>query len=102
MFDVWLGGVELTTAVLILSGIVLFSVQLLICFRVKRTAIRLLPVLLFSVPTLFFIAMAAVKSGWDSLGYIVLAVFAGVMTLSCGAAWAVWALIRLMQKKKAH
>lgn len=48
MFDVWMGDIELTTAVLIFSVVVLLPIQLLLCFRVKSKAIRLLPVVLLS------------------------------------------------------
>ena len=58
MFDVWMGDIELTTAVLIFSIIVLLPFQLLLCFKVKSKSIRLLPIILLSIPTLIFIVMS--------------------------------------------
>lgn len=100
MFDIWMGDIELTTAVLIFSIIVLLPIQLLLCFRVKSTVIRLLPIILLSIPTLIFIVMSTTTHGWDGLGYIFLAIFAGFMMLICGVAWGVWAIIKHKQKKK--
>ena len=48
MFDVWMNDIELTTAVLIFSIFILLPVQLLLCFKVKSSILRLLPVILLS------------------------------------------------------
>ena len=102
MFDVWMGDIELTTAVLIFSLIVLLPIQLLLCFKVKSKAIRLLPIILLSIPTLIFIVMSTTTQGWDGLGYIFLAVFTGFMMLICGVGWGIWAISKLIKKKKCN
>lgn len=102
MFDVWMGDIELTTAVLIFSIIVLLPFQLLLCFKVKSKAIRLLPVILLSIPTLIFIGMAITIPGWDGLGYIFLAIFTGFMMFMCGVAWGIWTITKLIKKKKSN
>ena len=75
MFDVWSGDTELTIIALIVSVAVILPVQLLLCFKIRKIVIRLLPVMVLSVLTAMLSLLAAVTSGWDSLGYIVLAVF---------------------------
>ena len=100
MFDIWIGDIELTTAVLIFSIIVLLPVQLLLCFKVKRKIIRSLPIILLTIPTLIFMIMAAATQGWDSLGYLFLAIFTGFMMLICGVAWSIWAITKHKQRKK--
>lgn len=102
MFDVWIGDIEFTTAVLVFSVIVLLLIQLLFCFRVKNKVIRLLPVILLSIFTIFWVVMASTATGWDNLGYIFLAVFIGFMWLMCGMAWGIWAIIKLAKKKKGN
>ena len=99
MFDVWMGDIELTTFVLIFSIVVLLPVQLLLCFKVKSKAIRLLPVILFTILTLCFIVMSIAVTGWDGLGYIFLAIFTGFMLLMCGIGWGIWAIIKRRSKK---
>ena len=98
--DIWMGDIELTTAVLVFSIIVLLPIQLLLCFRIKSKVIRLLPIILLSIPTLIFIFMSTTTQGWDGLGYVFLAIFTGFMMLNCGVAWGIWAIIKRKQKKK--
>lgn len=102
MFDVWMGDIELTTAVLIFSLVVLLPIQLLLCFKVKSKAIRLLPIILLSIPTLIFIVMSTTTQDWDGLGYIFLAVFTGFMMLICCVGWGIWAISKLIKKKKCN
>ena len=102
MFDVWMGDIELTTAVLIFSIVVLLPIQLLLCFKVKSRAIRLLPVILLSIPTIIFTVMSVAITGWDGLGYIFLAIFTGFMLLMCGVGWGIWAISKHIKKKKAN
>lgn len=99
MFDMWIGDIELTTAVLIFSVVVLLPLQLLLCFKAKSKAIRLLPVILLPIPTIFFVIMSVVSTGWDSLGYIFLAIFTGFMLFMCGVGWGIWAINKLIKKK---
>ncbi len=98
MFDVWSGNGELTIIALIVSVAVILPVQLLLCFKIRKIVIRLLPVMVLSVSTAVLSLLAAVTSGWDSLGYIVLAVFTGIMLLVCGGAWGIWAIAKRMKK----
>ena len=100
MFDVWIGDTELTTLVLIFSIIVVLPIQLLLCFKVKSRAIRLLPVILLSIPTIIFVMMSVVITGWDGLGYIFLAIFTGFMLLMCGVGWGIWAITKSVKKRK--
>lgn len=102
MFDIWMGDMEITTVVLILSIAVLLPGQLLLCFKVKRRAIRLLPVILLAIPTSLCVVMAIVTSGWGSIGYLLLAILAGFMLLVCGLAWAIWAAAKLVRKKREN
>jgi len=102
MFDVWMGDIELTTAVLIFSIVALLPIQLLLCFKVKSRAIRLLPVILLSIPTIIFTVMSVAITGWDGLGYIFLAIFTGFMLLMCGVGWGIWAISKLIKKKKGN
>lgn len=100
MFDVWMGDIELTTFVLIFSIVVLLPVQLLLCFKVKSKAIRLMPVVVLSIPTIIFTVMSVAIAGWDGLGYIFLVIFTGFMLLMCGIGWGVWWIINRKKQSK--
>ena len=100
MFDVWMGDIELTTAIYIFSVIVLLPVQLHLCFKAKSKAIRLLPVMVLSIATIIFAVMSVAITGWDGLGYVFLAIFTGFMLLMCGMGWGIWWIVK--RKKQAR
>ena len=102
MFDVWIGDIELIKTVLVLSVGILLLIQLLLCFKVKNKIIRLLPVTLLSIVTIFFVAMASTATDWENLGYIFPAIFIGFMWIGCCMAWGIWAIIKLVKKKKGN
>ena len=79
--------------VLILS-VVILTVQFLFCFKVKNTIVRLIPVCLFSCLTLVFTALIFVFEGWDSLGFLLLAICSAVLLLVCGLGWGIWRLVK--------
>jgi len=93
MFDVWLGEMELTTLTLLLSVFLLLPLQLLLCFKIRSRILRLLPVILCSLLVGIFLLLALCTPGWDGLGYIFLALFAGFMLTACGIGWLIWAII---------
>lgn len=99
MFDVWFGEIELTTLVLILTLFVLLPVQIYLCFRVRNLFARLLPVILLSGLILIYITMGMSDSGWDTVGYTLLAILTGFMLLACGIVWGVWAVMRFYRNK---
>lgn len=100
MFDVWLGDIELTRLTGIVSAAALLPVQLLLCFKVKRLAVRLAPVILLSALLALFVVLWISTPGWDGLGYAFLAVFTGVMMLMCGAGWGIWAAAYGLKKRR--
>ncbi len=100
MFDVYYGDIELTTLTLIISVVILLPIQLLLCFKVKSLSIRLLPIIILSVLAVAFIIMNLSTPGWDGLGYIFLAIYAGFMIFMCGIGWGIWAIINKKKKKQ--
>ena len=102
MFDVWLGNIELTTFFLIFSVAVLLPIQLLLCFKVKSKLVRLLPVIILSALIIAFIVLSATAQGWDNLGYLFLAIFAGMMLLMDGIGWGIWAMIKAAKERTSH
>lgn len=98
MFSIWWGEIELTTLVLLLTVFVVVPVQIFLCFRVKNLFARLLPVILLSGVLLIYIVMGLSGSGWDTLGYTLLAILTGFMLLACGIVWGVWAVRRIYKK----
>ena len=100
MFDVWMGEIELTTAVSIFSVIVLLPIQLFLCFKVKSKTIRLLPVTVLFIATIIFTVMSVATIGWDGLGYAFLAIFSGFMLLVCSVCWGAWWIVKCKKQSK--
>ena len=76
-------------------------VQLLLCFKAKSKAIRLLPVMVLSIATIIFAVMSVAITGWDGLGYVFLAIFTGFMLLMCGMGWGIWWIVKRKKQSKA-
>ena len=100
MFDVWIGDVELTTLVIIVAIVAVLPIQLLLCFKIKNLLLRLLPSILFTIVTISFFAMIFSTQDWDSIGYAILAMLAGLLLLMSGVAWGLWGIVVCVRKYK--
>lgn len=101
MGDIWIGEVDLTTLVVIVSVLVILPIQFLLCFKAKNLLVRLLPSIILAVATISFFALMFVAQDWDAIGYAILAVFSGSLLIITGIAWGVWAIVSVVQKRKA-
>ena len=100
MFDVWIGDVELTTLTIIVAVAAILPIQLLLCFKVKNLLLRLIPSMLFAIVTISFFAMIFSSQDWDSIGYAILAMLAGILLLMTGVAWGLWGIVGCVRKNK--
>ena len=62
-----------TELFLLILAVVTLALQLFLCFKVRSLALRLLPATLFAVATVVFFVLVFVTDGWDSLGFLLLA-----------------------------
>lgn len=44
MFDIWMGDIDITLLMMIVTAVIILPVQLLLCFRVKSRIIRYSPI----------------------------------------------------------
>lgn len=105
MFDVWIGDMNLTWIIILISILIVFPVQLLLCYRVKSFLIRLIPagLSLLAALTSFVLMLTVIilkSSGWSFLLYIFFLIYAGGMMFFCGLAWLLWAILTHLKKKK--
>lgn len=90
-----------TDVFILLVCIVTIALQLLLCFKVKKVFIRLIPVLLFSTLTITYSVLRFVSDdGWVSFGYALASIYAVCLLLFCGVGWGIWWTIRLIVKRK--
>ena len=100
MFDIHANGLDLGTVFLILTPLLLL-VQLLLCFKVKPLIIRLLPALILAAITALLLIATLISNGWNSLGYLILTLWAAILLAACGVGWAVWGISRLIKHIKS-
>ena len=100
MSDISIRDIAITTLIAVSSILIVFPLQLLLCFKTKKLLLRLLPSLLLTVTTVFLFIMIRVTTDWDAFGYAILFVFSVVFLIFSGIAWGVWAIIKLIKKKK--
>ena len=86
--------IDWPTIVVFASVIATLVLQLLLCFKAKKIAVKLLPVALLMVSTAVFSIFSAVVNGWDGLGYLFVAVLSFSLIVVCGVAWGIWAMAR--------
>ena len=76
--------------------------QLTFCFLFKRVWLRLIPTLVAVLSTLVFFVFALFAEGWDVIGYLAWSFVCALMLGVCMMAWIVFAIVRIIQKRRAR
>ena len=100
MFDIWIGDMNIAPFLWIFTLIVVFPIQLALCFKVKSKFVRLLPVIILSILTLIAAVASATSIDWSALFYLIFAVYLGIMLSVCGIGWGIWAITVFVKKRK--
>ncbi len=90
----WYLKIDFPTIVVSISAVAALILQLLLCFKVKKVLIKLLPIALLIVSTIIFSICSATVNGWDGMGYLFFALLSFGLIFVCGIGWGVWAIIR--------
>ncbi len=85
---------------LIAAFAVILPVQLLLCFKVRRLAVRLIPTILLPLISLACLIPALTISGWGSLVYLLLMIYAAFAWVIDGVAWGIWGMSRHIRKHR--
>lgn len=95
------GPINIRTDIFVLIvSVLLFAVQLLLCFKVNKVFVRLIPTLLMFILTVSFTLLIFFFEGWDALGFLVLALCTAYPLLACGMAWVIWVFYKRYRAKK--
>ena len=100
MFDIHADGLDLGSVLLIITLILLLA-QIILCFKVKRLIIRLAPAAILAAITTLLLIATLTSFGWNSLGYLILTLWAAVLLAACGLGWAIWGISRLIKHIKS-
>ena len=94
MFDSNSFELDMPTLVVLFSVLLTLVLQLLLCFKVKKTLIKLLPVILLTIAAIVLYIISINVGGWDAFGYMFFVVLCFGLLVVCGLCWGVWALVR--------
>ena len=78
--------------------VITIILQLFLCFKAKKILLKLLPIILLMLVAIVYFSLSFLSNGWDSLGYLIIAIFAGLLLLACGSAWIIYLLIKAFKK----
>lgn len=100
MVDLWVRDTWIAALITVSAVFVVLPIQLVLCFKAKKRLIKLLPTAVFAVAMIAFYIMMITAKDWSAFVYVILAVFFGVLLMFSGIAWGIWAIARLVKKKK--
>ncbi|MBE5739447.1 MAG: hypothetical protein E7349_01170 [Clostridiales bacterium] len=100
MGDIQLTDSQLTTLIVGASALIVFIVQLLLCFKAENGFVKVLPLLLFLATTITLIVMMYSNQSWDAIGYLLLGMLSGVLFLACLLAWIIYGIAKAGSKRK--
>lgn len=85
---------------LIASFIIIFAIQLGLCFKVKSRIIRMLPIIAFVFSgVVLFVEAQKIPTGWGRLGHAFFMIYAVYMIFTCGIAWGIWAIMKYRRNR---
>lgn len=100
MLDVWIGDINLTLVVMLLCALVILPIQLLLCFKVKRLWLRLVPTVLFCTLSVISFILTMTITGWDVLLWLIILIYSLFVSAVCALSWIIYALVNLRKHKQ--
>ena len=82
-----------TNTLNIIVIILVLLIQLILCFKIENTFIKLIPTLLFLIATITLFILTLLNESWDALGYLLLAISAGILLITSCVAWIFYLII---------
>ena len=87
------------TVIIIACAIAIFSLQLLLCYKIKNPFLKLLPAFVATAFDTYFFIMMKIATSWDALGYALLWILSLIALAAITLAWIVSTIIYLIRRK---
>ncbi len=101
MFNSFL--LEIDSSVLLVSAAaILFAVQLFLLLKFKIKLVRLIPTALCLILAVAFFISVYIFDGWDSIGFLILAMYAAIFFAGLLAFYIIWSIIEVIIKRKTQ
>lgn len=84
------------TVFVVISMIIVFALQLLVCFKSKNRTARLMPAALFLLASNAWLINPFDPRGYDTLGFVPISFYMLFYAISCALAWVVYQIVRLI------
>ena len=95
-----IGSFEVKTEIFVLIvSLFQLSIQLFLCFKSKKTAVRLIPIYPTAGLTAVFVVLGFVFDDWAAFTCFFFALCSANALFMCGVAWAIWWLICRTKQK---
>lgn len=85
------------TLVIIIAVLVVFSLQLLLCLKVRNFLLKLLPAIITTIVSTYFFIMLKSTTSWDALGYAFLWILSLIIGASIIVSWIIWILVKIIK-----
>ena len=86
------------TAFVAIMAVTVLIMQLLLCFKAKKTLVKLIPSVLLVTSTIVFSILSACIGGWDGIGLLFFALFSIGLLVMSGIGWGLWAIAKKKNK----
>ena len=100
MFDLWVRDTEITVLIAASAILIVFPLQLVLCFRAKKLLFKLLPTVLLAVAALAFWVLMLTARDWSALIYLIFTVFSVALLIFSGIGWSIWGISRFVKRKR--
>lgn len=74
-------------------------IQLDLCLKFKNSLVKLLPMILLLISGVFFTCKSLVATGYESVGYAIVAMLAGVIFVTCLLVWGICLIVNHRRNK---
>lgn len=88
------------TLIIIISAIFVFTLQLLLCLKVKFILFKLIPAVLVSGVSTYLFIMMNMATSWDALGYAILWILSLIALAAIAVAWIISIIIKNIIRHK--
>ncbi len=85
--------------IILVAGILItFAVQMLLCFKLKRVWLRLIPVYTSVLYAIGCFILMAIAKDMMLLVYLIFFLHSLAVLAACGCAWILWAFVKLIRR----
>lgn len=91
-------GIDITIVFILFALLVVFPIQILLCFKVKKLWLKLIPIIVSVVLTIACVVMHFIATGWDALGWLFFVIYGVSSIIICTLGWLTWFVLKKFRR----